>query len=244
MSKLLRLVTVTAALTITASVASAAGLNFAWNDCPSGGGVQNKTFACASNTGTNTLVGSFIPPVGVTAATGIEVVVDLLTAGPAYADWWAFRNVGTCRQTALSANADFTGGPSNCTDYFVGAASGGLTNFESGFSGTANRARIKALWAVPPANAGPLDSGTEYYAFKFNISNAKTVGTGACTGCTDNVCLVLNMIRITQPVGVGNFDVSDEATSRTATWQSEVAGTCLPVPARNRTWGSVKALYR
>jgi hypothetical protein len=133
--------------------------------------------------------------------------VDLLTQGPAYSDWWAFRNAGTCRQTALSASADFTANAGTCVDYWVGGASGGLTNFESGFSGTANRARVKALYAVPPSAAGPLDPGNEYYALKFNISNAKTVGTGSCTGCTDKVCLVLNSIRITQAVGLGNFDI-------------------------------------
>ena len=244
MSKWLRLMSVVAGLTMAASAASAAGVNFTWNECASSGGVQNRTFACNSNTGSNTLFGSFVPPAGVTAAVGIEVVVDLLTEGPAYSDWWAFKNTGTCHQNQLSASSDFTSASGTCTDFFQGLAFGGLTNFESGYSGTANRARIKALWAVAPANAAALDSGTEYYAFKFSISNAKTVGTGACTGCADNVCLVLNMIRVAQPAGVGNFDITDELTSRTATWQSEVAGTCLPVPARNRTWGSVKALYR
>ncbi len=244
MSRWLRLMSIVAGLAMSASVASADGLNFMWNDCPADGGVQNRVFACASNAGTNSLVASYIPPAGITGASGIEVVVDLLTEGPAYSDWWTFRNVGTCRQTALSASADFTSNAGTCVDYWVGGASGGLTNFESGFSGTANRGRIKALYAVPPSAAGPLDPGNEYYALKLNVSNAKTVGTGSCGGCLDKVCLVLNSIRVTQAVGLGNFDIVAEATSRTATWQSEVAGTCLPVPARNRTWGSVKALYR
>ena len=245
MSKWLRLVTVLAGVAMFASSPVAAeGLNLLWSDCALGTGVQNKTFACNSNTGANTLVGSYIPPAGTTAVTGMEAVIDLLAEGATYPDWWSFKNTGTCRQTALSANSGFVSGPFACTDYWAGGASGGLTAFTSGFSGNANRARIMALFSVAPLAAGPLDSGLEYYAFNLLITNAKTVGTGACAGCANKVCLVLNSIKLTQPVGVGNFVISDEATSRTATWQSEVAATCIPVPVRNRTWGSVKALYR
>ena len=41
-------------------------------------------------------------------ASGNELVLDLLTEGPAFPDWWAFKNTGTCRQSSLATSADFT----------------------------------------------------------------------------------------------------------------------------------------
>ena len=45
--------------------ASAAGFNLGWNDCPSGATYSLlETFACDSNVGFHTLVGSFVAPAG------------------------------------------------------------------------------------------------------------------------------------------------------------------------------------
>ena len=89
MNKLLRVSALALGLIVmSASFAAAAGLNLAWTDCFSDGGTSNRTFACAANTGSNALFGSFVPPAGVTAMTGAEVVIDLLTEDPAFSNWW------------------------------------------------------------------------------------------------------------------------------------------------------------
>ena len=242
MTKLIRLSALVIGLSLVASIASAAGVNLAWTDCGSFG-AQNKTFACNVNTGSDVLYGSFVPPAGVTKLTGNEMVLDLLTENPAFTQWWQFKNVGSCRQTSLAASfaANASG---NCGDYWSGQASGGLASYVVGQSGMTNRARVLLVCAVDQNLAGPVDNTTEYYSFALTMNHAKTVGTGACTGCTDKVCIVLNSIKLTQPVGVGDFTVSDPVTSQIATWQGEATATCLPVPARNRTWGQVKSLYR
>ena len=97
-------------------------------------------------------------------------------------------------------------------------------------------------WDV--ANAMPVSEELEYYAFKLSINSAKTVGTGACDGCLDPVCIVLNEIKLTQPVGVGNYRLQNPALSYYATWQGGVVSGGCPAatPARNRTWGAVKSL--
>ena len=236
-----------ALLAFSATVASAEGINFAFNDCGLNG-LANKTFACASNTGTNLLIGSFIAPAGSTAITGEEIVIDLQSASAALPAWWTFKNTGTCRQTAFTTNADFSGGPFSCADYWAGQAAGGFSAFNPNIvPGQLNRARILMVYAVPPALAGPVDETLEYYAFKLSFSNAKTVGTGACAGCVDPVCIVLNEIKLTQPVGVGNYRIQNPADGNFATWQGGVIGSggCpAATPARNATWGSVKSLYR
>lgn len=236
-----------ALLALSASVAAASGVNLSWTDCGAAG-VQNKTFACTSNTLTGAvMVGSFIPPAGSTAISGEEIVIDLQSASATLPAWWQFKNTGTCRQTAFAINADFTAGPANCTDYWAGQAAGGFSAFNPNIvPGALNRARVLAVFAVAPALTGPVDETLEYGAFKITVNGTKTVGATACAGCLDPVCVVLNEVKLTQPVGVGDYRIQNPATRNFLTWQGGVVtGGCpAATPARNATWGSVKSLYR
>jgi len=235
-----------ALLALSASVAAAAGINFSWSDCGAAGQV-NKTFACTSNTLTGAImVGSYIPPAGSTAITGEEIVIDLQSSGTTLPAWWAFKNAGACRQSSLSTSADFTGGPFSCTDYWAGLAAGGATAYITPYATAANRARLLIIYATAVANAQPVDENLEYYAFKATINGTKSAGSGACAGCLDQVCLVLNEIKLTQPAGVGDYRIQNPAERNFVTWQGGVvAGGCpAATPTRNTTWGSVKSLYR
>ena len=42
-----------------------------------------------------------------TQASGVEIVVDVATAGATLPAWWAFKNAGTCRPSSLTMNAGF-----------------------------------------------------------------------------------------------------------------------------------------
>lgn len=231
-----------AALAISATVASAAGINMAWNDC---GGPDTKTFACASNTGNNFLFGSFVAPAGVSAMTANEIVIDLQSQSGVIPQWWEFKNTGTCRTTALSISFDGTTSSSGtCVDYWAGQGAGGIGAYQNVNQG---RRRVVAVGAVPPNAAGPLEADVEYFSFRLGISNAKTAGTGACGGCLEPVCIVLNSINITQPVGVGDFKIVNPAASNFAVWQgtfSADGGCPAATPTRSTTWGAVKSLYR
>ena len=81
----------------TASIAAAApGVDLRWTDCPGeADAVQSKTFACTSNTGSRTLVGSFQLGADLLRTSGIEVAVDIATAGcgPACPVEWEGRSV-------------------------------------------------------------------------------------------------------------------------------------------------------
>ena len=191
-------------------------------------------------------LGSFTAPAGVTAASGNEVVLDIQSGGPALPLWWAFKNAGTCRQNSMSLN--FVADATNliCVDEFSGGGAGGVGAYTIGFAGNPTRARMVA--AIATASPGPLDANVEYFSFNMLINNLKTVGTGACTGCAAPVCLVLNSIKITQPIGVGDYKISDSNApgSNIITWQGGAVGGggCAATPAKNTTWGSVKSLYR
>ncbi len=231
-----------ALLAITASVASAQGLNLAWNDC---GGVANKVFACNSNTAAaHKLTGSYFAPLGLNAMTGNETVIDLQSAGATLPAWWLVRGTGQCRNGALTANV---GGPLTCAnDFWAGNGAGGIGAYNVGYGGAPNRARLTMAFAVPADFVGPVADGVETYAFTVQIANTKTVGTGLCAGCAEPVCIVLNSIKLTQGVGVGDFKLSNPADRNYVTWQGGVvAGGCpQATPAKNATWGSVKSLYR
>ena len=237
-----------ALLALTASVASAAGVNFAWLNCYGEGTVvQNRNFACTSNTGTNLAVGSFISPAGTTAISGNEVVIDLQSQTATLPLWWSLKSATGCRPTSLSVNFVANAANGVCVDEFQGGGAGGIGAYTVGYGG--NPARARLVMAIATAAPAPLDADVEYFAFNMLINNAKTVGTGACTGCLTPVCIVLNSIKLTQGVGIGDYVLSQPGApgSNFITWQGGAVGDggCpAATPAKNATWGTVKSLYR
>jgi hypothetical protein len=71
-------------------------------------------------------------------------------------------------------------------------------------------------------------------------------GTSPCAGCGVGACLVLNSVELVRLPGAPGGDATltqpAEAGSNFANWQSGAA--CVAVPARNRSWGQIKSLYR
>ena len=230
-------------LAISATVASAGGLNLRWTNCAGDAGVQNLNFACNTNTGSRTLKGSFSIDAELALVNGNELVFDISTASPALPDWWQFFNGGSCRATGLSIAAHAGG---NCPDMFEGQASMNIFAYQVGLRGP-NTARIKCVDAVQQAAIVTLLPGQEYGIVSLGISNARTVGTGACAGCATPACIVFNNAKITTEGDLNNIEVNSEAApgSNFVTWQGG-AGTDCPAatPTRNATWSSVKSMYR
>jgi len=231
------------ALLVLAGPASAqSGVNLSWNDCGSAG-TMLRTFACNTNTGDHTMVASFACT-GVTQLTALAGVIDLCSMDPVLPAWWQMRRPDSCRPNAISASFDFTGGAYNgCTDYWQGQATGTMT-YTYGQSWGFNGARIVASATIPQEAATALENGVEYYAFRITIRNDATVGDGACARCQANVCIILNSVELYQPTGVGNFFISGPLTRDYMHWQGQVVDCPFVVPARNRSWGQIKSLYR
>jgi hypothetical protein len=231
-------------LATTASLASAAGVNLAWNQCIGDGGVQNLVFACNTNTGNRGIVGSFIVDTDIPVVNGNELVVDLQSASAVLPDWWQFTTLGVCRQTALSIAAH---NGTNCPDMFEGQASMNIAAYQLAKHGLANEARILCVNAVQASAVVVLTAGQEYGIARWQITNAKTVGTPACGGCQTPVCIVFNSANITTDAGLNDTKLTAGAgpASNYITWQGG-AGTNCPAatPTKNATWGSVKSLYR
>jgi len=250
------LIAVTAAVlavALTSTSAPAEGLNLSWDDCGTHG-VQQRAFACDTNAGSNTIVGSFVAGAYLTAVTGAEAVMDLNSSSPALPNWWMQRT-GSCRAGSLNGNFDFTAGPFNCFDYWQGGAIGAITQDPP----DGNRVRIKGVFALPTDDSriGPIAEGTEVYAFKAVITNARTTGLGACSGCDAGACIVFHHILLYQPPpDHSNYYLSAPADRQFVTWQCPgdiqivdpgIGQFChldCPTPAGSRTWGQIKQLYR
>jgi hypothetical protein len=230
-------------LALSASLATAAGINLAWNDCGTNG-VISASFPCNTNSGAPfQLFASFIPPAGLNEFLGLSAQIDITTGTPSLVDWWAV-GTGQCRQGGLSTDFNFVAGPFSCADFYAGAAAGGFA-YDAGY-GTPNRGRLRVQCAVPFDNRGPVDSGTEYYALRVLLTRAKTTGATTCAGCPEPACIVLNEVQLFQPPAAQNDPVlTAPANSNYALWQATAIPGCpLSTPSRKSSWGQVKSLYR
>jgi len=218
------------------------GINLSWNDCGTSGTFQ-RNFACDTNSGQQTLVASFVSGVELHQLVGIAAVIDLCTMTPVLPSWWQMKNLGTCRPNALSVSFDFTAGPSNCADYWQGAATGGIS-YSMGAAWGFNGARMLVVATIPESGVSTLDGATEYYACRVNIRNDASTGTGSCAGCSEPACIVFNSIELVQPSGVGDYFIASPLMSYHVQWQGNVVDCPFVVPARTRSWGQIKSLYR
>ena len=241
-------------LALTASVAAAGqGAIIRWNACLTDGGTINRNFTCDTNTANHVLVGGFELGADMADVSGNEMVIDIASASPNLPAWWHFKNVGTCRQGALSFNTTISPLATNCVDWGNGQSVGGIGAYNIGVRGP-NTSRVVAVSAVPPIALANLFSAQEYFSFHLVITSAKTVGSPDCAGCADPVCIVFNSMNITTPIGANNRRLIGPANgfdSDYVTWQGGggvivggVPGCGAATPTRTSTWGAVKSLYR
>jgi hypothetical protein len=245
------------ALLLLPRLAVAGQINLRWSACWGDGGIMNKVFACNTNTGSNTLIGSFIPPQDLHQVSGMRCVVDLAVAGGSLPGWWQFHNAGSCRQNSLSYSIAAPPTAVNCVDWDSGQAVGSLVSYTVDLFGPGS-ARIVGASAAAANFLAELTAGQEYFAFSLILNNQKTVGTGACAGCEFGACLALKGIQLTVPPPANTFDLfiasNGGSDDRLTTWQggagvlerkSQLYLNCpLATPTIIRSWGEVKALYR
>jgi hypothetical protein len=231
-------------IALTASVASAGGINLNWNNCSAGTSpppLQDVTFACNTNSGlAGALVASFEPNVAQNVQ-AFEFVIDVQSAGSTLPLWWQYKATGACRATSMTMNTNFATGPFDCVDTWAGTV--GLQDFSYlvGVRGPST-ARIEGFGAITVPEWAVVDVGSEYYAFALTINREKTVGTDSCAGCLEPVCLMFNELTLYDEVGVRTI-LSGPATSNYVTWQGHGFQLCV-TPTRTATWGRIKSLYR
>ena len=225
--------------------AHGAGVNISWDDCGTSG-TADKAFACNTNTGsTYTAVVSFDPPAGVNQCTGLQAEIEIVSGTTSIRDWWR-HGIAQCRGlTGMSVDFDFTSGPSGCTDFSQGLASGNW-DYDIQFY-SANSARLRVVFGVPPEDAVNLVPGTEYSAFKVILHRAKSFGIGSCAGCSEPACIILRNVQLLQPPEAGFDPVITGPVNRDhISWQGSCAfvsgatfslGQSFPGASTGVAWG-------
>ena len=256
--RLARVLVLLAALACLPSLARAYvygpyGVNIRWDQCFGDGGPQNKNFACDTNTGSGTLVGSFVPAWDIVNVDELEIVIDIAFSGSNVPPWWLRGNSALCRGTPLTVTTTDSPAAFACPSWSGEAqVAGGIGAYDIGARGP-NTIRMIVLVAVPPGSEQALTGRDEYFGFNIVINHARTVGTNSCAGCTTPACMVFEGLRMvtTDPVSdrylTGPSNLTD---SNYATWQGGgvpvvggQAGCPAATPTLQRTWGAVKALY-
>ena len=225
------------------------GVALAWDRCyGEGTGSSLRQFACNTNAGEETLVGSLMVPIDMPEITGLELVVDLWPdAGGFYPhpvglpipEWWHFKNPGSCRLSALSLSTATDQGNQVCQDMGLDQAVSVVVAYEF-VPGSGGHARLKMIAAMPTSLPASAQVEQEYQAFTLRIRHDKTVGDGACEGCATPMFLYLSQINVATPGNSNNTYLYNglAPNSQYVVWSP------VPVPTRRSSWASVKSRYR
>jgi hypothetical protein len=243
-------------LLIAADSRAAQGVGLAWNHCQGEvGAVQNAVFACDTNAGEHVIYGTFMLDAEMSAAFGMDIRLTLVASGGSLPAWWQLRNTGTCRRTSMISRLDPDPAATTCVDWTGGFSQFGASSLyctssvACGAGLPANTAEILIGVATPENATVDLVANQSYFTFDLHIDHAKTVGAGACGGCSTPVCIDFSQARL-ETFGGSDIRLITTPTipgGDVITWQGGGTGapSCLAVtPTRMSTWGSVKALYR
>jgi hypothetical protein len=240
-----KILTLTAAMMLLASMAMAqSGVNLYVGDCSAGTAVHSATNACTSSTGTAfTAVGSVVLSMPDPDFIGAACILDLQTTQSALPDWWRGDATG-CRGGAFAMLMDQTVTPSCATIWDQSTAAPTSVFAVMPFVNGPGRVRFNGGAAVLSSLVIPQD-GAELGVFKLSISKAKTTGATVCAGCTYGACLVLNEINL-QPManGVAWQRYTNAIANNYITYQAGAPTCAGTTPTNNKSWGSIKAMYR
>ncbi len=234
-----------AAATLVSAAVATAQVNLSWNQCtPHPAASDQKFFNCAFDTAQALLlVPSFKLSSDVQGFTGVELTILLLADPPFLPQWWSY-GPGECRSGNLFVTDPFLAGNGCANPYAGWAGGGGGITYQSG-TPIPNAARMDVnFFRVDPF---PLQANVEYAAAAIYILTELEPAT--CEGCCTPVCLLVEHIDV-QSTG-GTVRLSGPLVRDQVGWQGGNFGTptgCFglgcPDPARNRTWGEIKSLYR
>jgi hypothetical protein len=215
----------------------AGGIGVNWGSlCYTLAPTDAQRFACGSSTTPAewTVTTSFMLDLDMPDFYGLEVAMVGWALGDPIPDWWKL-GAADCRSRSVSWSCDKSPvSDETCVDW-----AGGREYDAFGVRWEGNYIYLDAGGALPQDQPAELMAGIEYYAGSFRIRNGKTVGEGACGGCSTHV--QLGLLRIT----VFGVDGRRDDLS----WTLPAAPQILewndrPVAAKGTTWGQLKSLYR
>ena len=241
-----KIAALTIGLLLTASAAMAAGVNLYVGDCGGGTSTNSFTNACTKNSGSGaaavTLVASVVLDNTDPDFIGAATIIDLQSSASSLPAWWDGSSTG-CRSGSISANENSNISP-DCPTLWDGRSDVLPVFAVQPLVGGPNRVRFNSGAAIT-SSIPILGGGTEYGVMSLVVNYAKTVGTGACAGCSTGACIVLNEINL-QPASTTTpwTRFTAPATNNFVTFQAGAPVCAGSTPTANHSWGSLKALYR
>src|SRR5215471_10289240 len=206
-----------------ASPALATGVDIGWDNCMGDPGATSlKTFACNTNSGTESLWVSFESPVAASAIGLLEVAIEFRTrSGAPLPAWWDFEGLASCRPNQLYVDVVPPSSTPTCAQLYTSATPPTFTVDRIDYQfPTTDVGRL--IVAARPT--GSIVANKRYFACRLLLSHAKTIG---CTGC--DMPASLNVT-----VHVDGVILTDPIHSNTAFWQT------LPVATRTTSWSALK----
>jgi hypothetical protein len=225
-----------------AHAGAAEEMRLTWGDC----GVDGRSvqpFNCNQPAFSRSFYVAACPADSLTLVVGASMVFDVITDSAVLPDWWRLA-IGECRAGKLAADADFTA-TTSCVDAWNLEGGALVQSYTTRPGGGANQTRLVATAGVTGVHAVTLPGG-EPRALIRVFMYLSDAASGTCAGCATGACIVVNSVELVRvpgaPGGDQTLTQTAEPGSNFVTWQS--GASCITVPARNRTWGQIKALYR
>ena len=227
----------------------AGGFNISWNDCGNNG-VEARSFACNTESGTNVFYVSAMPDVPIAQLVAFGAWISVYSSGSSLSPWWHLETTGGCRTRSLTANYNFTAGPYTCEDPWGGVAMGGVM-WKYFDMNPGARARLEVLCAIQTSAAIMANTGSEYYLCSISINNSGSTSS-TCGGCGDAVCMVVDQVSLgspspdlSQPPPIPEQVLTSPLFRQKITWQSGSTGSqCAAINTpKQSTWGKLKSLY-
>jgi hypothetical protein len=235
-----------------------ANIWMAWNSCHgTAGAVENLHYACdGSNAGTPVkLVFSFeLPNTYPTYHFSISMVTIRIRTldGSAFPDYWRIQlaDYGGCRVGVGDVSPGNYGfamfGPGivdadHCASWYGVAPAGSHEGVSLAYPPAIGSDRINVEGAT--AAAFGTSAGVDISAGSKLAGGAMLLDTepGGCAGCQQEMTIELQSFDLSSCCGIPAYHLTGSGPGTVVSWQANTTG---PTVARNRTWGSVKALYR
>jgi len=226
------------------STSAYAGIDLSWDGCPpNAAAVGDKILDCTGS-GFYQVWANYQPSVPISNFIGIQGQADLQSALPAMSPFWAFE-AGGCNEAAFGPSNARGGTAPTCNIPTQWGTSGGSATpvYQYTRQGAPDRALFQFAIARTTAVAS-MAAGSNQYAFTLNIDASDGAGgPPTCAGCGDGVAIVLNEVDIASTTNPIQVETAPGLRSNCAT-ANGATGVCAATPTRNKSWGSVKSLYR
>jgi len=214
----------------------AQGLGLTWDEC--GAGVSNKTFACDTNVGAETIVVSFTPTFDVPKVVQAQVRMNVCFQGLTMPDWWRVLGSGSCRPGALSVRVEAPG--LDCAPAWDPAGGASVKIIQRGVTVLNGFEFVPFVTLEDSSRALDMVVGQPYELMRVILDNSRTVGAGACGGCSIGASVAAYVAWLYTIDG----QIINVGSAPSITWQVATTSCRAITPARRATWGAVKTLYR